>query len=120
MPRAGRTTSAAGRPESRPGDGASPSRTARSGPLRRSDPARWTAGAAAAADGAVAEEEAEEAEEEEEGDAEEEGAEGAVGVAGTSPAICRSGIAGRRATISGGAIRCGRTAAGARAPEDTD
>ncbi|WDG33773.1 hypothetical protein N7925_09475 [Streptomyces sp. CA-278952] len=116
LPRAGRTTSAEGRPESRPGDGASPSRTARSGPLRRSDPARWTAGAAAAADGAVAEEEAEE----EEGDAEEEGAEGAVGVAGTSPAICRSGIAGRRATISGGAIRCGRTAAGVRAPEDTD
>ncbi|MYR13880.1 hypothetical protein GTY62_25355, partial [Streptomyces sp. SID724] len=34
--------------------------------------------------------------------------------------IRRSGIAGRRATISGGAIRRGRTAAGARTPEDTD
>ncbi|MGW7091234.1 hypothetical protein [Streptomyces sp. NPDC054874] len=120
MPSAGRTTSAAGRPESRTGDAASPSGTARSGPLRRSDPARWTAGAAASTDGAAAEEEAEE-EAEEAGDAEEEeGAEGTVGVAGTSPAICRSGIAGRRATISGGAIRCGRTAAGVRAPEDED
>ncbi len=37
---------------------------------------------------------------------------GAAGVAGASPVICRSGMAGRRATVSGGAIRCGRTAAG--------
>ncbi|MFD4232989.1 hypothetical protein [Streptomyces sp. NPDC058542] len=111
LPRAGRTTSAAGRPESCSGDGASPPGTARSGPLRRSDPARWTAGAAASEDGAAAGEAGEA------GDADEE--EGAVGVAGTSPAIRRSGIAGRRATISGGAIRCGRTAAGVRAPEDT-
>lgn len=43
---------------------------------------------------------------------------GVTGAAGGSPAIRRSGIAGRRATISGGAIRCGRTAAGrARYPE---
>lgn len=118
-PRAGRTTSAAGRPASRSGDGASPPGTARSGPLRRSVPARWTAGAAASADGAAAEEEAEEAGDAEEAD-EEEGAAGVAGMAGASPAICRSGIAGRRATISGGAIRCGRTAAGGRAPEDTD
>lgn len=68
----------------------------RSGRLRCSDAARWrVAGAAvggAAANGA--------------------GADGAAGVAGASPVICRSGMAGRRATVSGGAIRCGRTAAG--------
>ncbi|NED04901.1 hypothetical protein G3I55_24920 [Streptomyces sp. SID6648] len=71
----------------------------RSGPLRCSDAARWTvAGAAvggAAGNGAGAV-----------------GAVGAAGVAGASPVICRSGMAGRRATVSGGAIRCGRTAAG--------
>ncbi|MFF9079691.1 hypothetical protein ACF1BR_08430 [Streptomyces rubiginosohelvolus] len=33
-------------------------------------------------------------------------------MAGASPVICRSGMAGRRATVSGGAMRCGRTAAG--------
>ncbi|MFD5348983.1 hypothetical protein ACFWJY_35865 [Streptomyces anulatus] len=108
-PSAGRTTSAAGRPETRSGDGASPSGTARSGPLRRSDTDRWTAGAAAGPDGAADDEGAEAGEE-----AEEE-----AGAAGTSPAICRNGIAGRRATISGGAIRRGRTAAGVRAPDTT-
>ncbi|MFE3491479.1 hypothetical protein ACFXMR_36780, partial [Streptomyces griseus] len=110
-PRAGRTAPAAGRPPSRPGDGASPSASARSGPLPRSDPARWTAGAAAPADGPAAEEEAAGADTDAEA--------GAAGGAGTSPLIRRSGIAGRRATISGGAIRRGRTAAGARTPEDT-
>ncbi|WP_218923915.1 hypothetical protein, partial [Streptomyces sp. st170] len=57
----------------------------RSGRLRCSDAARWrVAGAAvggAAANGA--------------------GADGAAGVAGASPVICRSGMAGRRATVSG-------------------
>ncbi|MFE8911781.1 hypothetical protein [Streptomyces globisporus] len=33
-------------------------------------------------------------------------------MAGASPVICRRGMAGRRATVSGGAIRCGRTAVG--------
>lgn len=37
---------------------------------------------------------------------------GAAGVVGATPVICRSRIAGRRATISGGAVRRGRTAAG--------
>lgn len=44
-----------------------------------------------------------------------EGATGVTGVAGAadgSPVICRSGIAGRRATVRGGAVRRGRTAAG--------
>lgn len=46
------------------------------------------------------------------------GAAGAVGSAGVaaaaggSPVICRSRMAGRRATVSGGAVRRGRTAAG--------
>ncbi|CAM5293987.1 hypothetical protein SCYAM73S_06117 [Streptomyces cyaneofuscatus] len=35
-----------------------------------------------------------------------------TGAAGGSPVICRSRIAGRRATIRGGAVRRGRTAAG--------
>ncbi|MFD5643037.1 hypothetical protein ACFWIP_14935, partial [Streptomyces anulatus] len=108
LPSAGRTTSAAGRPETRSGDGASPSGTVRSGPLRRSDADRWTAGAAAGPDGAADDEGAEAGDEAE-----------TAGAAGTSPAICRNGIAGRRATISGGAIRCGRTAAGVRAPDTT-
>ncbi|MFE6696636.1 hypothetical protein [Streptomyces sp. NPDC057718] len=78
----------------------------RSGPLRRSDTARWTA---AGADGAVGAACAARAVGADAGEA----AEGGVaGVAGASPAICRSGIAGRRATVSGGAIRWGRTAAG--------
>lgn len=108
LPSAGRTTSAVGRPETRSGDGASPSGTVRPGPLRRSDADRWTAGAAAGPDGAADDEGAEAGEEAE-----------TAGAAGTSPAICRNGIAGRRATISGGAIRCGRTAAGVRAPDTT-
>ncbi|MFF2012407.1 hypothetical protein ACFVWY_25450 [Streptomyces sp. NPDC058195] len=39
---------------------------------------------------------------------------GAAGVEAASgmPTICRSGIAGRRAMMRGGAVRCGRTAAG--------
>ncbi|MGW3164568.1 hypothetical protein ACWC9Q_17145 [Streptomyces sp. NPDC001142] len=40
------------------------------------------------------------------------GADGADLAAGGIPVMCRSGIAGRRATISGGAVRRGRTAAG--------
>ncbi|WP_218924365.1 hypothetical protein, partial [Streptomyces sp. f51] len=60
------------------------------------DAARWTV--AGAAVGGAAENGAGEA--------------GAAGVAGASPVICRSGMAGRRATVSGGAIRCGRTATG--------
>ncbi|GGP52564.1 hypothetical protein GCM10010231_24520 [Streptomyces sindenensis] len=49
-----------------------------------------------------------------EGEAETGGPTGAAGAAGASAAICRSGMAGRRATVSGGAspIRSGRTAAG--------
>ncbi|MFB8019696.1 hypothetical protein ACFC36_14185 [Streptomyces rubiginosohelvolus] len=65
----------------------------RSGRLRCSDAARWTVAGGAA------------------GGAAENGA-GAAGVAGASPVICRSGMAGRRAAVSGGAMRCGRTAAG--------
>ncbi len=68
----------------------------RSGAFRCSDAARWTV-AGAAAGGAA-------------GNGAE--ADGAAGVAGASPVICRRGMAGRRATVSGGAIRCGRTAAG--------
>lgn len=109
LPKAGRTTSAAGRPEARSGDGGSGA--VRSGALGRSDTARWTAAAGAAAAEAGAEGAAE-------GAAGPEGVTGVAGAAGGSPAICRSGIEGRRATISGGAIRCGRTAAGrARYPE---
>ncbi|MCT6780085.1 hypothetical protein LXH09_25940 [Streptomyces sp. CS7] len=67
-----------------------------SGRLRCSDAARWTVAGAAA--GGATENGA--------------GADGAAGVAGASPVICRSGMAGRRATVSDGAIRCGRTAAG--------
>ncbi|OSC55676.1 hypothetical protein B5180_39850, partial [Streptomyces sp. BF-3] len=37
---------------------------------------------------------------------------GATGAASASAVICRSGMAGRRATVSDGAIRSGRTAAG--------
>ncbi len=40
------------------------------------------------------------------------GVTGVAGAAGGSPVICRSGIAGRRATVRGGAVRRGRTAAG--------
>ncbi|MFE7042571.1 hypothetical protein ACFU9X_24945 [Streptomyces atratus] len=40
------------------------------------------------------------------------GVAGAEAVAGGIPAMCRSAIAGRRATIRGGAVRRGRTAAG--------
>ncbi|MER5363566.1 hypothetical protein ABTZ94_37390, partial [Streptomyces sp. NPDC002785] len=40
------------------------------------------------------------------------GADGADPTAGGIPVMCRSGIAGRRAMISGGAVRRGRTAAG--------
>ncbi|MGW3299346.1 hypothetical protein [Streptomyces rubiginosohelvolus] len=65
----------------------------RSGRVRCSDAARWTVAGAAA------------------GGAAENGA-GAAGVAGASPVICRSGMAGRPASVSGGVIRCGRTAAG--------
>ncbi|UCA54690.1 hypothetical protein LEL86_27660 [Streptomyces sp. WA6-1-16] len=68
----------------------------RSGPLRRSDAARWTVAGAAVDDAA------------EKGA----GAGGATGAAGASAVICRSGMAGRRATVSDGAIRSGRTAAG--------
>lgn len=40
------------------------------------------------------------------------GVTGVAGAAGGSPVICRSGIAGRRATVRGGAVRRGRTATG--------
>ncbi|MQS38170.1 hypothetical protein [Streptomyces katsurahamanus] len=40
------------------------------------------------------------------------GSDGAEGAAGGIPAMCRSFIAGRRATVRGGALRLGRTAAG--------
>ncbi|MCX5108200.1 hypothetical protein OOK13_06625 [Streptomyces sp. NBC_00378] len=40
------------------------------------------------------------------------GAEAAEASEGRIPAICRNAIAGRRATIRGGAVRRGRTAAG--------
>nr|WP_282686043.1 MULTISPECIES: hypothetical protein [unclassified Streptomyces] len=69
----------------------------RSGPPPRSDADRWTVAGAAVDDAA------------------EKGAGGATGVAGAAGAsavICRSGMAGRRATVSGGVIRSGRTAAG--------
>ncbi len=73
----------------------------RSGPLRRSDAARWTVAGAAVEDAA------------EKGvGAGAGGATGVAGAAGASAVICRSGMAGRRATVSDGAIRSGRTAAG--------
>ncbi|USC51837.1 hypothetical protein K7395_09150 [Streptomyces filamentosus] len=115
LPRAGRTASGAGRSgvEAGPeGGGAGrsgaidPVRSGaidpvRSGPLRRSDAARWTVAGAAVEDAA------------EKGvGAGAGGATGVAGAAGASAVICRSGMAGRRATVSGGAIRSGRTATG--------
>ncbi|SBU91921.1 hypothetical protein YW5DRAFT_03773 [Streptomyces sp. Ncost-T6T-1] len=118
LPRAGRTASGAGRSgvEAGPEDGGAGRSGAidrvrsgaidrvrsgatgplRSGPLRCSDAARWTVAGAAVDDAA------------EKGV----GATGVAGAAGASAVICRSGMAGRRATVSDGAIRSGRTAAG--------
>ncbi|GGS08726.1 hypothetical protein GCM10010221_00650 [Streptomyces parvus] len=110
LPRAGRTASGAGLSGVEAGpEGGGVGRSGafdrvrsgatgpvRSGPLRRSDAARWTVAGAAVDDAA------------EKGA----GAGGATGVAGASAVICRSGMAGRRATVSDGAIRSGRTAAG--------
>ncbi|GAB2909180.1 hypothetical protein GCM10027028_01220 [Streptomyces sundarbansensis] len=122
LPRAGRIASGVGRPVA---DGGGAGRSGEPGPLRsgapgcpdaacrtsgpvRSEPpgcpdmARWTsAGAVVVAVAVVTGVAGKGA-----------GAGGASGAADTSPAICRSGMAGRRATVSGGASRCGRTAAG--------
>ncbi|MFG2627528.1 hypothetical protein [Streptomyces sp. NPDC048473] len=91
MPRAGRTVAAAGRSVVRSGGGAAPGGAAgiaRPEPLGRAGVVRCCAAVVVT------------------------GAAGAEAVAGGIPAMCRRAIAGRRATIRGGAVRRGRTAAG--------
>ncbi|MFD4941869.1 hypothetical protein ACFWNT_04865 [Streptomyces sp. NPDC058409] len=95
-PRAGRTAAVVGRSVVRSGDGAGPGAAAGAAPPERSgragavcsDAPRCTAVVVMA------------------------GVAGAEAVAGRIPSMCRSAIAGRRATIRGGAVRRGRTAAG--------